>query len=176
MRRKRPRDTRRSFVEALTQKYASDEQEGDQNDVIRISGRDVEEVGFDKIKRQQANLRGLKVIVLDGMRIGSTLAANISSNVAAGVAEYCPSCTRLDISRNLLESWDEISAIIEQLPALTELHVNGNRFGLRTKEPNEEQAQIFLNVKILGLDDCLLSWQDVRTSGLFARLQLLNER
>lgn len=148
-------------MEALKEKYASQEVTSDQSDVVRISGKDVEEVGFDKIKLQQANLKSLRVVVLDGMCIGSKMTGTGSEAVAAGVAEYCPSCARLDLSRNLFESWDEILAIIEQLPALSELHIDGNRLHLRNETSSESREQVFRNVKVVGLDDCLLGWQEV---------------
>ena len=82
-------DPIRSFSEALKAKYASDPVQdptvhivfatkpGDNalkrdplariNQPIRISGKEVEEVGFDKIRKQLAQLSELKIVILDGL-------------------------------------------------------------------------------------------------------------
>ena len=78
----RPADKPRTFLEALRHKYVeedpAEEDIGDVSDlepayvvgkrqVIRISGKEAEEVGFDKIRRQQSQLDELKIVLLDGL-------------------------------------------------------------------------------------------------------------
>ena len=90
---------------------------------LRISGKEVEEVGFDKVQAQLADLRHLRVVLLDGMRIGKMCnnEQNISSKYVEGIRETCPEIVELDIGRNLFEEWREVLDIAAQLENLVSL-------------------------------------------------------
>jgi hypothetical protein len=129
-------------VEALKAKYASDpfedpdvqivyESKDKKRETIRISGKEVEEVGFDKIRKQLADLKELKIVILDGLCMSRPLATlrerQGSPEVDAwpadltDVQDACPKTTELDLSRNLFEEWREIASICEQLDKLRSL-------------------------------------------------------
>lgn len=69
-------------MEALRKKYASSDIDGSKDrEAIRISGKTVEEVGFEKINRQLASLHELRIVILDGFCIHGILPrGNISDN------------------------------------------------------------------------------------------------
>lgn len=144
-------DPSRSFVEALKAKYVAEDfedpdahivfvtKEGDnargRNDPlsklhqpIRISGKEVEEVGFDKIRKQLAELSELKIVILDGLCMDRSI-ARLQDGVdtwPAGLTDIkdtCPKVYELDLSRNLFEEWREIASICEQLDKLRSLRV-----------------------------------------------------
>lgn len=142
-------DPPRSFVEALKAKYASEGFEdpdvkiiyerqdnskdhlAHQNRPIRISGKEVEEVGFDKIRKQLANLKELKIVILDGLCMSRPVARATGRREEDGpdvwptdltdIKESCPKTIELDLSRNLFEEWREIASICEQLEKLRSL-------------------------------------------------------
>lgn len=150
-------DTPRSFVSALKWKYASEAYEdpsvqivfvtqpgGNQkakdpsqrpNQPIKFSGKVAEEVGFDKIRKQLAQLEELKIVILDGLRMwrpdvrlldGQGKAVKREAEVwteANDIGEACPKATDLDLSRNLFEEWREVVSICEQLNNLGALRV-----------------------------------------------------
>ena len=61
-------------MEALRKKYASSDTDGSKDrEAIRISGKTVEEVGFEKINRQLASLHELRIVILDGLCIHGIL-------------------------------------------------------------------------------------------------------
>lgn len=76
---------------------------------IHISGKTVEEVGFEKIRRQLAELQELRIVVLDGACIAT---------VESDLDEQNLKIVELDLSRNLIESWCEIIAICKSLQFL----------------------------------------------------------
>lgn len=145
----RPADKSRSFREALRHKYASEDaplsiplqssqqDSVDSSQMIRISGKEVEEVGFDKIRRQLADLQELRVVILDSMRLSRPIPLPLRISLAAaadvhqsGLDELlhdaqatCPRITELDLSRNLLEQWVEVLSIYCQLDHLRSLRV-----------------------------------------------------
>lgn len=81
---------------------------------IQISGKTVEEVGFEKIRQQLAELQELRIVVLDGARI---------SVVESNLSEQNLKINELDLSRNLLESWCEVTSICKSLHFLKSLRL-----------------------------------------------------
>ncbi|KAI9814467.1 MAG: hypothetical protein M1827_003323 [Pycnora praestabilis] len=116
VRRSRPVDKPLSFLEALHGKYASDTH-GGSDKVIKIGGKVVEEVGFDKIRKQMAMLQELRIVLLDGMCIAGVLADSRNRNLDPRtramdvIRDTCPKVVDLDLSRNLFERWEEVADI-----------------------------------------------------------------
>lgn len=143
----------------MREKYAPQEALDPGEDLIKISGKDVEEVGFDKIRQQQAELQKLRIIVLNGCRIGrSEVGSEDNSALMEDIQQICPLCEQLDISRNLFETWDEILALVSQLPHLTTLILDGNHFEVSSqiKSPKALNA-----VRRLSVNECLFDWPKV---------------
>lgn len=140
-------DPRRAFLEALRFKYVGQGSEGSKfpkankhpelpslkNDVIEISGKVVEEVGFDRIRKQQAVLRDLRIVLLDELCLaGVTVDQNDAISVAAAqeaIRQTCPDLVELDLGWNPIETWADIAAI--SLP-LRKLRILKTRYGSLT--------------------------------------------
>jgi hypothetical protein len=113
-------DPAQSFVEAVHQKYATGLTK--QANVmapeaqIMISGAKVaEEVGFDKIRAQLAQLHELKIVLVDGLQVDRAEKPN------SKIRDVCPKIAELDLSRNLFESCSEIIHICSELDNLRTL-------------------------------------------------------
>lgn len=133
----RPSDQPLSFLEALREKYASEPVDGvthnelvsgaaGRGKAIEISGKVVEEVGFDKIRKQLAELQELRIVLLDGLRVVGVLetysqAQVFHSEEAQKIGETCPKITELDLSRSLLSRWRDVWDICNQLKYLKKL-------------------------------------------------------
>lgn len=135
----RPIDKPQSFLEALHQKYASEFEEEiakrkaanndadfQMNDTIQFNGKVVEEVGFEKIRKQLAELQELKVVLLDGLRIAGVLAYDGQdesrySEELQKIERTCPKITELDLTRNLIHRWRDVHDICKQLKKLRSL-------------------------------------------------------
>ncbi|RCK55596.1 Protein PAC2 [Candida viswanathii] len=76
-------------------------------DVIREKYLDLEYLGWDKLNKFQSDLNNLK---------------------QGRIFESLVNITNLELSCNLLTDLNEVSKIIDRLPNLTQLNVNGNRF------------------------------------------------
>lgn len=129
-------DTPRSFLDALRFKYAAQETDeealGTPKDVseklttnggaIEISGKVVEEVGFERIRQQQAVLQNLRIVLLDGLcLLGITRERHNAVATAAAqevVAHTCPELVELDVGWNLLETWADVAEICLPLKKL----------------------------------------------------------
>ncbi len=133
----RPIDQPVGFLQALQSKYASDKaamtasesSAKDSEKPIEISGKVVEEVGFEKIRQQLARLYELQIVLLDGLRIAGALSEAAEHNREAWskelerIRETCPQITELDLSRNLVETWAEVAGVCAALPKLRSLRV-----------------------------------------------------
>ncbi|PQE06401.1 tubulin-specific chaperone e protein [Rutstroemia sp. NJR-2017a WRK4] len=159
----RKADPEQSFVEAVYHKYvtqsttstpapsfvAADKQ-------IVISGKVAEEIGFEKIRQQQAQVDELKVVLVDGLCI------NRAESGSSKVKDVCPKIVELDLSRNLFEGVEEIGMICVQLEKLKSLRLNGNRLYVDSVELQVcQQQQAFSKVKSLELDEMLIDWVDL---------------
>ena len=108
-------------MEAIHQKYATEITSHtvsvrlEQQHVI--SGKVVEEVGFDKIRQQLAQLQDLKIVIVDGMGISSAETETLT------IRDVCPSIQELDLSRNLFESFEDIVYICGELDSLRNLRI-----------------------------------------------------
>lgn len=125
----RQADRNLSFLQAANEKYVSKlepmtsgHEELQSSKPIEISGKIVEEVGFEKIRRLLAELQELRIVLLDGMRVYGVLAGEGSreeyENELKIIARTCPKIVELDLSRNVLRKWTDVAAICGQLKLL----------------------------------------------------------
>ncbi|CAK7211881.1 hypothetical protein SBRCBS47491_001273 [Sporothrix bragantina] len=180
----RPFDTPRNFLEAVRRKYAS-EVVGEDDDTttnapgrkqIVISGKVAEEVGFDKVRRQLAQIETLRVVILDGQCVVSGGDSESDSksdgpDSLAAIRTTCPSITELDLSRNLFTDFATVADICRELPRLKGLRVNGNRMAIGSL--SYEGA--FDGVRELAVEESLLSWEEIgRMTSSFPALTSLS--
>ncbi len=111
----RPSDKPLGFLDALRKKYVSNEISGTAllEDQIKISGKTVEEVGFEKIQEQLAILQELRFVILDGLCIAGIegLPGQKMSKEWLQIKNQALSIIELDLSRNLLEEWSDVVGI-----------------------------------------------------------------
>jgi len=107
-------DQPQSFIEAVQAKYATSDPSAAQ--ITVISGKTVEEVGFEKIQREQSQLNKLKIVLVDGLRINRAISDS-------AIRDVCPKIADLDLSRNLFEDCFEIVEICGELDDLRSLRL-----------------------------------------------------
>lgn len=164
----RSADATRSFLQALRHKYiGGDAALQDQYTNIRISGKEVEAVGFDKIQKRQAALGNLTRVYLDSTCLNQAFDEDFGESLA-DIYATCPKITELDLGESLIETFDEIASICSQLTGLTTLWLNGNRFrGLSHQLRSDTFSKIFN----LTLESCFLTWAEcVEVSSHFTDL------
>ncbi|KAK8125694.1 Thioesterase/thiol ester dehydrase-isomerase [Apiospora kogelbergensis] len=145
----------RSFVKALKEKYTAELATGGIE--IRFSGKLAEEVGFEKIRRKQADLAELKHAILDGMRV-----AHAYDERDEHISDICPKVINLELSRNLFTRMGTVVGICSELPGLRSLRLNGNRFqDVLHDEGLQEAGEILANVTELALEENLMDWNEI---------------
>lgn len=88
---------------------------------IVVGGKVAEEVGFDKIRRKQAQLSELKIVILDGSCITSAYSHNTDREDHQTIRQTCPKVVELDISRNLFTDFGTVVDICSELDSLHSL-------------------------------------------------------
>jgi len=158
-------------VEAVRQKYAANVSAIPATS-IRISGKEVEEVGFEKIQKQISELKDLRIVVLDGLCISGRITEDSGASGEGSLAAICPNIRELDLSRSLFEDINEVMTLIGGLGHLESLKVDGNRFSNFTSM-NTRMMSVppYSRLASLSLDDTLISWKEVSLSDRQGNMQ-----
>jgi hypothetical protein len=92
---------------------------------VVIGTKVAEEVGFDKIRRQQGQLDELKIVILDGLRVAHAYSSveDGGEGLEKSIKDVCPKVVELDMSRNLFTSFKPIVEICSELDDLKSLKV-----------------------------------------------------
>ena len=117
--------------------------------VVQLSGKTIEETGYDKIALQQSKLESLTNIILDCQRISTP------GNESRRLDEVCPQATLVDLGYNLFESFDVVCKVLGHPANLKTLTLEGNRLS------HFNTNAIFTNITSLNLDHMLLDPEQV---------------
>ena len=181
----RPTDPCRSFLSAIREKYASTSvvKSSLESRPISIGGKVVEEVGFEKIRRQLAVTQDLRIVLVDGLCIAGVLPApypDVENGLdwregVKSIQQVCPRIQELDLSRNLLEKIVDVAGICSALCDLKSLKLkyfyqhgesrwliilSGNRIrdlSSGAMIPKDIQTS-FSSITELHLDSTLFDW------------------
>lgn len=107
------------------------------NAPIQFGNKIAEEVGFAKVAAQQANLKGLQIVVLSRWQVAGLSVRQMEGPLAAEatrttaregvlgtideIRNVLPRVTELDLGKNLLERWSVVLDICAGLPRLKSL-------------------------------------------------------
>lgn len=108
-------DQPRLLMEAVVERYAGSANETVLGESITFGTKTVEKLGFSKLNAISSDYTRLPTLMLDKQAIGSAGALPVLENV-----------TYLDLSFNLLTSWEEVGKILQRVPNLQSLNLNGN--------------------------------------------------
>ncbi|XP_060797024.1 tubulin-specific chaperone E [Neoarius graeffei] len=138
------------YLFAVKQRY---EMELDQaiGEEVTVSTRTVMMVGFESILEKQ-QVENLEEIVLTNCGVSGPGPEN-------EIRKNTPSVVSLDLSRNLLSSWEVVAAITEQLEKLEVLCLRDNRLRISSNPCNMSHA--FSHLRVLMLNGCVITWSQV---------------
>lgn len=117
-------DQERTVLEAIRYKYSSSLPNGSESSAqaVVISGKIAEEVGFDKIAQEQAQLADLRIVLLDQLCVNGVAPRGASQTALfqaqQELSRTCPNVTELDIGLNTIETWQDVADICSALPKL----------------------------------------------------------
>ncbi|XP_008588204.1 PREDICTED: tubulin-specific chaperone E [Galeopterus variegatus] len=142
------------FITAIKNRYVLEDgpEEDGKEEVITIGNKLVETVGFDTVIKQQSQLCQLEEVSL------RSCAVNCAGDRGA-IARACPNIKELDLSKNLLSSWDEVIRIADQLKHLEVLNLSENKLKFPSVSPSAPGT--FSALKVLVLNRTGITWAEV---------------
>ncbi|XP_003267329.1 tubulin-specific chaperone E isoform X1 [Nomascus leucogenys] len=141
------------FLTAIKNRYVLEDgpDEDRKEQIVTIGNKPVETIGFDSLMRQQSQLSKLQEVSLRNCAVSC-------AGEKGGAAEACPNIRKVDLSKNLLSSWDEVIHIAGQLRHLEVLNVSENKL----KFPSGSVLTGTLSaLKILVLNQTGIKWAEV---------------
>ncbi|KAK3533705.1 hypothetical protein QTP70_023976 [Hemibagrus guttatus] len=138
------------FLSAVKLRYEMelDEAIGEE---VKISTKTVNLVGFESILEKQ-RMENLTEIALINCEVSGPGPVN-------EIRKHTPNVVSLDLSGNLLSSWEVVAAITEQLDKLQELCLSQNRLRISSNPSNMSYA--FSHLRVLMLNSCAVTWSQV---------------
>ncbi|KAF8651434.1 hypothetical protein AX16_004735 [Volvariella volvacea WC 439] len=146
----------RSFVEALESKYIEQPRASEAPEIVVLGSSagaiEVEAVRLDKVRQRLAKLERLREASLDCESVAK-------ADPPGTILKTCPNICGLDLSMNLLPSWDEVGKIAQELPRLERLSLNRNR--LQAPVDMILMKSAFANLVELQLNKTMIAWPEV---------------
>ncbi|GBE81694.1 RNI-like protein [Sparassis crispa] len=146
-----------SFLTALVSKYVELPRNSDVLETVVLGSShgaiEVEAVGLDKIRGNLANLERLREVSLDDEGVSS-------ADPPWAIRRTCPGIRGLDMSKNLIPTWDIVASIVTELPLLQRLALNQNR--LRPPQDIHLAAAAFRALRELQLSSTMTTWEEMQ--------------
>ncbi|MBV95460.1 Tubulin-specific chaperone E, partial [Eschrichtius robustus] len=142
------------FLTAIKNRYALEdepEEEGKEQ-IVTIGNKPVETIGFDSVVKQQSQLSKLQEVSLRNCAVNGP-------GDKGGIAKACPNLRSIDLSKNLLSSWDEVVDIADQLKHLEVLNLSENKLKFPSSSPSPTGT--FSALKVLVLNRIGITWTEV---------------
>ncbi|XP_029100494.1 tubulin-specific chaperone E isoform X4 [Monodon monoceros] len=142
------------FLTAIKNRYTLEdepEEEGKEQ-IVTIGNKPVETIGFDSVVKQQSQLSKLQEVSLRNCAVNGL-------GDKGGIAKACPNVRSIDLSKNLLSSWDEVVDIADQLKHLEVLNLSENKLKFPSGSP--PPTGTFSALKVLVLNRIGITWTEV---------------
>ncbi|KAI6045604.1 hypothetical protein EDC04DRAFT_3053971 [Pisolithus marmoratus] len=145
-----------TFLTALSTKYVDEAHSVSGGEKIILGSSngaiEVEAVGFDKVRSKLRDLERLREVSLDNEKVAFM-------DTPGQIRRTCPNVRGLDLSTNLLPSWQIVAGVTVELPCLERLILNQNRF---LPLDRELPVTAFEHLLELQLNDTLITWAEFR--------------
>ncbi|KAL8640722.1 MAG: hypothetical protein Q9228_002379 [Teloschistes exilis] len=172
----RPFDQPQSLLDAVRAKYGNSVEPIDKasEDPIIIGGKQVNEVGFDKIAQKQSAWSELAIVSLDGLRINCLFPKTANSELPLNPFSMTSlndlKWKGLYLANNLFERWADILQICHFARELKALRLSGNRLE-KTSPAAKFPTGTCEQIERLDLANMALTWED---ASLLSRTRVLS--
>ncbi|XP_075059418.1 tubulin-specific chaperone E isoform X2 [Mixophyes fleayi] len=138
-----------SFLTAVTTRYSSN---NEWNENMVIGKKTVELIGIESIQEEQSQLNTLVDISLRECAVSN-------AGYTGKIYNSCPNISTINLSKNLLSTWESMADIACQLKRLKNLDLSENRLHLSSNPSC--LAQAFGNMTVLSLNRTGITWTEV---------------
>ncbi|XP_063773632.1 tubulin-specific chaperone E [Pseudophryne corroboree] len=138
-----------SFLTAVTKRYGSN---SDWNENLVIGKKTVELIGIESVQDEQS-----KLVTLCDISLRECAVSNAGHK--GEIFDSCPNISTMNLSSNLLSSWESMADIACQLKTLKHLDLSENR--LRLSSNPSSLANAFASLTLLSLNRTGITWNEV---------------
>ncbi|KAM3931184.1 tubulin-specific chaperone E isoform 1-T3 [Leptodactylus fuscus] len=138
-----------NFLTALKRRYGIND---DWNETMVIGKKTVELVGFESVQEEQSQLNTLFDISVRECMVSD-------AGPKGEIHSCCPNISTLNLSKNLLSSWEYVADIAFQLEKLNTLDLSENKLSLPS-DPSS-LASSFRKLRVLSLNRTGITWIEV---------------
>lgn len=138
-----------NFLTAVTKRYGPN---NDWNETMLIGKKTVELVGFESIQEEQSQLSTLFDISIRDCLVSD-------AGQKGEIHSSCPNISTINLSKNLLSSWDNVAGIAFELEKLKTLDLSENRLSLPSNPSS--LASFFGKLTVLSLNRTGITWNKV---------------
>uniref|UniRef100_A0A8B9J1H9 Tubulin-specific chaperone E n=1 Tax=Amazona collaria TaxID=241587 RepID=A0A8B9J1H9_9PSIT len=143
------------FLTAVKNRYGlndeQDAQHGTENTLV-FGKKTVEFVGMDSIAQQQSQLNQLVDISLCECAVSH-------AGQKEEISRTCANIRHINLSKNLISSWETVAAIASEVQNLETLNVSGNK--MKFPSTLTSVSSVFSNLRVLALNQTAITWTEV---------------
>ncbi|XP_075564488.1 tubulin-specific chaperone E [Pelecanus crispus] len=140
------------FLTAVKDRYGlNDEQDGTENTLV-FGKKTVEFVGLDSIAEQQSQLNQLVDISVRECAVSH-------AGQKEEISRTCASIRHINLSKNLISSWETVTAIASQIQNLETLNISENK--MKFPSTSTSVSSVFSKLRILALNQTEITWTEV---------------
>ncbi|NXS51286.1 TBCE protein, partial [Brachypteracias leptosomus] len=145
------------FLTAIKDRYAlSDEQDvqrGTENTLV-FGKKTVEFVGMDSIAEQQRQVQLNQLVDISVRECAVSHAGQKEE-----ISRTCANIRHINLSKNLISSWETVTAIASQVQNLETLNISENK--MKFPSTSTSVSSVFSKLRILALNQTEITWTEV---------------
>ncbi|KFQ83437.1 Tubulin-specific chaperone E, partial [Phoenicopterus ruber ruber] len=147
------------FLTAVKDRYGlNDEQDGTENTLV-FGKKTVEFVGMDSIVEQQRQVQYMKIQLNQLVDISVRECAVSHAGQKEEIRRTCPNIRHINLSKNLISSWETVAAIASQVQNLEILNISENK--MEFPSTSTSLSGTFSKLRILALNQTEITWIEV---------------
>ncbi|KFQ52309.1 Tubulin-specific chaperone E [Pelecanus crispus] len=142
------------FLTAVKDRYGlNDEQDGTENTLV-FGKKTVEFVGLDSIAEQQRQVQLNQLVDISVRECAVSHAGQKEE-----ISRTCASIRHINLSKNLISSWETVTAIASQIQNLETLNISENK--MKFPSTSTSVSSVFSKLRILALNQTEITWTEV---------------
>ncbi|XP_052662701.1 tubulin-specific chaperone E isoform X2 [Harpia harpyja] len=142
------------FLTAVKDRYGLNDQgvqHGTENTLV-FGKKTVEFVGMDSVAEQQSQLNRLVDISVHECAVSH-------AGQKEEISRTCPNIRHINLSKNLISSWETVTAIASQVQNLETLNLSENK--MKFPSTSTSVSSVFSKLRILALNQTQITWTEV---------------
>ncbi|KAM6280570.1 geranylgeranyl pyrophosphate synthase isoform 2-T2 [Porphyrio hochstetteri] len=140
------------FLTAVKDRYGMSNEQGGTENALVFGKKTVEFVGMDSIAEQQRQLNQLVDVSVRECAVSH-------AGQKEEIGRTCANIRHIDLTKNLISSWETVTAIASQVQNLETLDISENK--MKFPSTSASVSSVFSKLRILALNRTGITWTEV---------------